>query len=722
MELIVTCIPGLAGVLQQELAALNLPAQASGGAAVKLSDCSLEQAMTVCLWSRLAERVLLPLTTLKVEPSDAAEALAREFDIDAHLHADGALNVIADHEAGVRGDPRITSSVFCRNLSRQVRLQREPAGALCLRLHIAAEQASLFVDFSGVPLSRRGYRIQGGVAPLRESIAAAMLFQARWGRGVESIDAADKEQISPGHALVDPFCGSGTIAVEAALISIDKAPGLMREEFGILHWKGFSMDAWQAMRAEARERIRTSDEVAAHFAEKITIKAFDGNDQALRLARANAERAGVAGMIHFERREFGLLAARDFPSQGIVVTNPPWGERLEDRQRVDALHQGIGRRIAATARHWPLVILGSDVEVLDKLGTELVSQVRVKNGAITNFIRVTRPVLRAPVAPLQVGEPAFTLPDQAIPLANRLRKNGKQLRKWIDQEQIHAYRLYDRDLPEFNFSVDVYGEEVFVQEFAAPKTIDEKAAEQRRAWAVSAIRAVLGAHREQVFLRTRAQQKGNHQYQKLDARKDMSVVREGRADLLVNLSAYLDVGLFLDHRPLRLRFDTECTGKRFVNLFAYTGAGTVLAAVGGARSSVTVDASRTYLDWAAENLSLNGFSTEHHRLERADVMTWLEACREQFDVVFCDPPTFSNNKSRDDFVVQRDHGELIRWIMKRLEPGGVLYFSNNFRKFSLDDDMRKLYKIEDITRASVPPDFSRQGTPHHLFSIRHLQR
>jgi len=701
VDLIVTCIPGLSGLLADELADIGIKATPAGTAAASLADASATQAMQVSLWSRLAERVLVPLASVEAAPDVAAEQLARAFDLDAHLAGDTPLNVHVDHEPGVRGDPRISSAVFCRNLPRRVTLQREPEGALCLRLLIAAERAVLSLDLSGVPLSRRGYRLHGGAAPLRESLAAAMLRAAGW----HKTDSAK--------VLVDPFCGSGTVPIEAAQMAANIAPGLLREQFAFLQWRGCDPQAWLTMRAEAREQVRATTGV--------TIKGFDADEQALRLARANAERASVAGAIHFERRELGLLAARDFPEQGCVVTNPPWGERLEDRPRAEALHQALGRRMGQLARGWPLVVLGSEVEVLDKLGAELVSQWKLKNGALTNYIRAVRTQLRAPALPLQAGEVAFTLPEQAQAFANRLRKNGRQLRKWIEQEQIQAYRLYDRDLPEFNFSVDVYGNQVCVQEFAPPKTIDEKLAEQRRVWAVSAVRAVLGAHREQVFLRTRAQQKGKLQYQKMDARKDMRVVREGNAWFLVNLTAYLDTGLFLDHRPLRNHFETLCTGKRFLNLFGYTGAATVHAAVGGARNSVTVDASRTYLDWAGENLALNGFSTRHHRLERADTMAWLKECREQFDVVFCDPPTFSNSKSRDDFVVQRDHAELIRAIMKRLEPGGVLYFSNNFRKFELDAFVRKWYQVEDLTRWSTPPDFNRQPGPHHLFAIRHAE-
>lgn len=700
MDLIVTCIPGLSGLLAEELAEIGLSAVPAGSAAVSLAGATVEQALQVSLWSRLAERVLVPLARVEATPDQCAEQLARAFDLDEHLSGDTPLNVHVDHEPGVRGDPRVSSAVFCRNLPRRVVLQREPEGALCLRLMIAAEQGILSLDLSGVPLSRRGYRLHGGAAPLRESLAAAMLRVAGWHKP----DSA--------RVLVDPFCGSGTVPIEAALMARNTAPGLLREQFGFLQWRGCDPADWHALREQARARQR-ADIV-------FSIKGFDVDEQALRLARANADRAGVANVLHLERREFGLLATRDFPEAGMVVTNPPWGERLEDRPRAEALHQAIGRRLATLARGWPLVVLGCEVEVLDKLGAELVAQWKLRNGALTNYIRSVKTVLRVPPLPLEVGEEAFALPEQAQAFANRLRKNGRQLRKWISQEQIQAYRLYDRDLPEFNFSVDVYGNQVCVQEYAPPKTVDEKIAEQRRVWAISAVRAVLGAHREQVFLRTRAQQKGKHQYQKINTRRDMRVVREGNAWFLVNLTAYLDTGLFLDHRPMRIELGKVCAGKRFLNLFGYTGAATVHAAVGGARQSVTVDASRTYLDWAGENLALNGFSTRHHRLERADTISWLKECREQFDVVFCDPPTFSNSKSRDDFVVQRDQAELVRAIMKRLEPGGVLYFSNNFRKFELDPFIRKWYRVEDLTRWSTPPDFQRQA-PHHLFAIRHAE-
>ncbi|MFN3714198.1 MAG: bifunctional 23S rRNA (guanine(2069)-N(7))-methyltransferase RlmK/23S rRNA (guanine(2445)-N(2))-methyltransferase RlmL [Alcanivoracaceae bacterium] len=699
MEMVITCMPGLGELLRRELVTLGLTPGEASAAAVR-ADLSLEQALSVCLWSRLAERVMVLMVEVDTAPQEAPVALAAALTAE-QLAGAPALNVHADHEAGVRGDSRVSASVFARSLDNPLPLSRDTRGALCLRLLVGEQRSRLFVDLCGEPLSRRGYRLQAGAAPLRETLAAAMLLAAEW---------RPDEASGTWPALVDPFCGSGTLLIEAAMLACCRAPGLQRDEFAFRHWSGFREDVWQQLRQQA--------EAAVVSPAPLSLKGFDADDAVLKQARANAARAGVDNLIHFERRELGQLRKKDLPADGMMATNPPWGERLEDKARAGWLMNSLASVLANETRGWTATVLGNDVEVLDRSGAETLSQWKVLNGAVNSFVRRLRPVRKAPVRPLLAAEPAFELPAEVEAFANRLRKNGKHLKRWLETESVQCYRLYDRDLPEFNVSVDVYADRVLVQEFAPPKSVDEKAAEHRRMLAVSAVRSVLGAHREQVFLRTRARQKGANQYQKLGQRRDLMVVHEGQARLLVDLRAYLDTGLFLDHRPVRMRLEAEASGTRFLNLFGYTGAATIHAAVGGARQSVTVDASNNYLQWAGENLALNGFSTLRHRLERADVMSWLADCREQFDLVFCDPPTFSNNKSRDDFVVQRDHAELIRRIMRCVEPGGVLYFSCNFRRFELDAEIRRLFKVEDLSRGSIPPDFQRHPDIHHLFAIR----
>ncbi len=702
MEFVATSMPGLAPLLAEELSHLGMPVTETGKAHVVFSGGSAD-ALTVCLWSRLAERVLLPLATLQLTPDIAPEKLAASQDWRALVGNDAPLHVHVEHGLGVRGDNRISAKRFIQALGDAFPISRDPRGSCCVRARLDQNEAHLWLDLAGEPLHRRGYRLAGGRAPLRETLAAAMLWAAGWA----SKDRPD--------ALLDPFCGSGTLLIEAALMAAGRAAGANRRHYGFQHWRGCRRQLWEAAMAEASNS-------AERPVPTLSLKGFDADLKAIQLAQQNAERAGVRAVIHFERRELGALRQRDFAEQGILLTNPPWGERLDEQEQAGWLHLGLGRTLSVLAPQWTAILLGADAQVMDRTGMTLDTQWRLKNGPFNNFIRRYLPrSLAAPVVVRVADESAFDVPEDAKPLLNRLRKNGKHLRRWLEREDIQCYRLYDRDLPEFNVAVDIYGDQVLVQEFKAPKTVDPEKAKVRRDLAVTAVRAALGVHREQVHLRTRERQKGKQQYQKLDGQGHYRPVREGQAQLLVNLQDYLDTGLFLDHRPVRLRIAEEASGKRFLNLFAYTGSATVHAAVGGAKRTVTVDASKKYLEWAASNLALNGFSTDQHAMERSDTMRWLDECREQFDIVFCDPPTFSNNKSRSDFVVEEHHGDLIRKIMKRLERGGVLYFSCNYRRFQLDESIRKWYDVEDLTRWSIPEDFRRNDKVHVLYAIRHVE-
>ena len=266
----------------------------------------------------------------------------------------------------------------------------------------------------------------------------------------------------------------------------------------------------------------------------------------------------------------------------------------------------------------------------------------------------------------------------ATMFANRLRKNLESLGAWARKADIACYRVYDADMPEYAFSIDIYAASTspdalrfaYVQEYAPPATIEPEKARSRRAEAFSVIPEVLDVPRERAYLRTRRKQKGGAQYTKLAERGEFTVVGEGGLELLVNFTDYLDTGLFLDHRPTRARIRELAAGKSFLNLFAYTGTASVFAAAGGARMTTTVDLSNTYLDWARRNLDRNGFDdASRHRLLQEDVLAWLEQPpRERFDLIFLDPPTVSRSKRMaKELDLQRDHVELIRSTLLRLE-------------------------------------------------------
>jgi 23S rRNA (guanine2445-N2)-methyltransferase / 23S rRNA (guanine2069-N7)-methyltransferase len=307
--------------------------------------------------------------------------------------------------------------------------------------------------------------------------------------------------------------------------------------------------------------------------------------------------------------------------------------------------------------------------------------------------------------------------------ANRLRKNLKKYQKWAKRDGVDCYRLYDADLPEYAVAVDVYGDEVHLQEYRAPKSIDAKKAAQRLQEVQDALPQVLNLEPDKIHLKVRQQQKGSQQYQKHARRGLLKEVREGNCRFLVNLTDYLDTGLFLDHRPTRQLIQDMAGGTRFLNLFAYTGAATVHALVGGAMETTTVDMSHTYLEWAQKNIELNGFDPEEEELIQADCLAWLDAEQERlagsFDLIFLDPPTFSNSKSMaGTFDIQRDHVELLRKAVTLLAAGGTLVFSNNLRNFKMDQETLAELQIENLGNRTIPYDFERNPRIHNCWLIR----
>lgn len=303
-------------------------------------------------------------------------------------------------------------------------------------------------------------------------------------------------------------------------------------------------------------------------------------------------------------------------------------------------------------------------------------------------------------------------------LINRLRKNQRLLGKWARQQNIECYRLYDRDLPEYAFAIDLYGPYVQMAEYHAPASIDESKVEARREQAIAAVQEVLDVARDNIVLKSRERQRGKQQYEAQDQSHSFFKVSEGPARLWINLKDYLDTGLFLDHRPIRQFIRENAAGKRFLNLFCYTASASVQAALGGATSTLSIDLSNTYLDWARRNFLLNKLGGKSHRLKKADCIEYLESKYEKFDLIFLDPPTFSNSKSTSNVLdIQRDHCALIDNAMNKLDKGGLLIFSTNKLNFKLDNDSLKHYKIRDYTKASLGKDFSRQKKIHQTWLI-----
>ncbi|PWU27635.1 bifunctional 23S rRNA (guanine(2069)-N(7))-methyltransferase RlmK/23S rRNA (guanine(2445)-N(2))-methyltransferase RlmL [Pseudomonas sp. RW407] len=720
-ELFLTCPKGLDGLLLDEAQALGLiDARAQVSAVRGRGD--LETAYRLCLWSRLANRVLLVLARFPVANAEELYLGVNAVNWSDHLDPGGSLAVeFSGKGSGIDnthfGALKVKDAIV-DNLRAE--FGRRPTvdkvnPDIRVHLHLDRGQAVLSLDLSGHSLHQRGYRLQQGAAPLKENLAAAILIRAGW-----------PQLAAEGGALSDPMCGVGTFLIEAGLMAADIAPNLRREHWGFDKWLGHVPALWRKLLAEAEQRA------AAGLARTpLWIRGYEADPRLIQPARNNIERAGLGEWVKVYQGELATFEPRpDKGQRGLLVCNPPYGERLGDEASLLYLYQHLGERLRQACLGWNAAVFTGAPELGKRMGIRSHKQYAFWNGALPckllmfeveprQFVtgeRGAEPRQASAGAPAPVVEQA-RLSEGGQMFANRLQKNLKQLGKWARREKIECYRLYDADMPEYALAVDLYRDWVHVQEYAAPKSIDPAKAQVRLLDALAALPQALGIPSERIVIKRRERQGGKRQYERQNSEGRFMEVEEGGVRLLVNLTDYLDTGLFLDHRPMRLRLQREAAGKRFLNLFCYTATATVHAARGGARSTTSVDLSKTYLDWARRNLSLNGFS-DKQKLVQSDVMEWLRADRGEYDLIFIDPPTFSNSKRMEGvFDVQRDQVELIDLAMTRLAKGGVLYFSNNFRKFELDPGLAARYQVEDISAQTLDPDFVRNPKIHRAWRI-----
>jgi len=727
-EFFATVPLGIESLLARELCDLGLSAVREARAGVAFAG-DLGDAYRACLWSRLANRVLLPIAHFPAPNEPALYRGVRAIDCDEHLEPESSLAVdFASSRSAMThtlyGAQKVKDAIVDHfrdrhGLRPSVDLLRPD---LRVNVYLHLDQATVSIDLSGDSLHKRGYRVDGGKAPLKENLAAAILLRAGW-----PAIAAE------GGQFMDPMCGSGTLPIEAALMAADIAPGLRRSWFGFLGWRGHEADCWRDLIAEAERRADSG------FHNLPVITGYDADRGAVHHALDNLERAGLRGHVHVERKS--IDAARPRQAHGLLLVNPPYGERLGDEASLVPLYLQLGEILREHFLGWRASLFTGNPELAFKVGVRATKQYVLYNGA-----------LPCKLYNFEVDEGRFFIPHGGEPpteadrrrrmlfrkarqvdissagaemFANRLRKNLRHLGRWARQEGITCYRLYDADLPEYAVAVDLYQGErlwVAVQEYEAPSTIDPVKAEGRLIDALAVIPEVLGIPSEQLFLKVRRRQKGSGQYEKQSETGRFHVVEEGGLRLQVNFEDYLDTGLFLDHRSTRGMIRARSKGKSFLNLFAYTGAATLYAAMGGASSTTTVDMSKTYLDWAARNLALNGLNGPTHKLIQADCLEWLsEAVKSpwRYDLIFLDPPTFSTSKRmKSTLDIQRDHVGLLRQCLSLLTPEGELIFSTNHRKFRLESESLKDYRVTDISRRTLPRDFERNPRIHQAWLIR----
>jgi 23S rRNA (guanine2445-N2)-methyltransferase / 23S rRNA (guanine2069-N7)-methyltransferase len=765
---------GLESLLAGELRGLGADHVRQVRAGVSFAG-SLETAYRACLWSRVAGRVLLPLASGPAADGDELYATAGGIDWSDHLGADVTLAV---DFSGVNQRIRDTRYGAVRIKDAIVDQLREATGrrpsvdprapGVRVNAHLASTRVTVSIDLSGQSLHRRGYRAEKVQveAPLKENLAAGILLYASWPR-----DAA------AGGSLLDPLCGSGTLPIEAALIAADVAPGLLRAEgdaglnagtpaFGFLRWRGHDAALWADLIDEARQRRNSGTKRLAAARPDTVIRGSDRDARAVKMARDCVARAGLHGLVVVEQAGLETTAAP--AAHGLLATNAPYGERLAAGEDPEAVYRLLGERLRTAFGGWAAAVLAGDRRQIAALGLAVKRDTDLRNGPLTCVLAYLEPGAARPAdaprsarAAVRSAPPALAKPgpeaaeaDRATPrggslgggaeyLANRLRKNQRRLARRLQREGITCYRLYDADLPEYNLVVDVYGDRIHIQEYAAPPEVDPEKAQRRLAEALDVIGAVMDAPPENMVLRQRRRQRGSAQYERRAGGAPFTVT-EDDLSYLVDLGPYVDTGFFIDQRLTRRLVRRLAGGRRFVNLFSYTGTMTVNALAGGSPASTTVDLSATYLDWAARNLAANGFTAAReqwppdgeradrrdrrertaagspHTLMHADCLRWIVEADGEYDLVWLDPPTFSNSKrmGRATFDVQRDHADLIRLTARRLlAPGGILLFATNRRGFRLDLPALAGLDVKDLSKATLAFDCERGASRHHVFRI-----
>ncbi|MCP5160653.1 MAG: bifunctional 23S rRNA (guanine(2069)-N(7))-methyltransferase RlmK/23S rRNA (guanine(2445)-N(2))-methyltransferase RlmL [Hahellaceae bacterium] len=747
---VLTCPKGLETLLADEVKSL-VGVECKVGVAAVTAVLNIDAAYRLLMWSRLANRLLLVLSEGKIADADALYQLAKAVDWSGHMTNKSSFLVDFSGESkeirhtnfgAVKVKDAIVDYFRDQTGVRPDVSRDDPDLRVNVRLHKGV--ATIGIDLSGGSLHKRGYRTEAGIAPLKENLAAALLYRCGWPG-----DYADTA------SLVDPMCGSGTLLIEGALMAVDKAPGLDRKVYGFTRWKQHKPAVWAGLVQEAKARWAIGMSRC-----KYTFTGFDADPRVIQTASQNIRRAGVDDLVHVKAQALAEFSAPESESKGLFICNPPYGERIGDVDNLKSLYRCLGDTMRAKLDGWKGAIFTGNPELGRSMGVRSYKQYRLFNGTIPSQLLLFNVCTEAHVnEPKKEGAEnslanirlRVVNAERAQMFANRLKKNVKQLGKWARKQEVECYRVYDADMPEFSIAIDCYADWIHVQEYAAPITVDENEAKARLHEALSVMPEILGVDASRIIVKQRRRQKGLAQYEKQSTVGQRLVVHENGCKVYVNLTDFLDTGLFLDHRPIRAWIQNASKGKKFLNLFCYTGVVTLNAIKGGAVASTSVDMSKTYLDWARDNLALNGFDEKNHAFVQMDCMRWLdEALGEsevkaepaspyrskqkngssarpavgkkipKYDLIFLDPPTFSNSKRMEGVLdIQRDHAGMITKVMKLLDAKGVLIFSNNHRKFKLDPELHVDFQIEDISDKTIDQDFQRNQKIHRCWSIRH---
>lgn len=694
-SIFVSCGRNLEYLLEKELLDLGFSIVKRSPMGVSLT-LSLAEVYRLCLWTRVASRVRLMLVQSTIKQSSDLYRLCKDFDW-RKVFSPNSTFAISFHgrSASIRnsmyGAQCIKDAIvdYFKEHGPRPNVHRDNPN-ISLHAHLKKDVFSLSLDLPGYALHQRGYRIAQGSAPIKENLAAAILMRSQWPNEKANI-------------FLDPFCGSGTFLIEAYMMATNYAPGLIRNDQKFCYWLAHDESLWQKERAKA---LHLKRDFSGRF------MGWDIDPRMIEIAKENIAHMGLKDVIEIKQQAIKDFSANS--SQGWLVTNPPYGERLDEIASLKSVYADLGQGVHKYCRQWNIAILSQEKELIQSVGLRIDKRYQFFNGALP----VTLCCFNMDESnALKVDQEDGQISPELTPIYNRLMKNKKRLSKWLTRHGYTCYRLYQADLPDYAFAIDIYNNWAHVQEFAPPKDIPLQKSKRRVKNILKILPKVLNIKDEHIVLKQRDRQRGASQYGVVARKRQFLVVNEGQAKLKVNLHDYLDTGLFLDHRPLRFHIGQTNRNKKFLNLFCYTASFSVHAALGGAKT-FNVDLSNTYLNWAKDNFLCNKITLNNHEFIQANCVEWLKSCCLKFDTILLDPPSFSNSKKMQGTLdIERDHVDLIQLAMKCLKKNGVLYFSCNRRRFHLSDQIKSQYQVKEITHQTLDEDFNRYQNAHICFSI-----
>ena len=744
MEFFATCPAGFERLLARELQQMGTQQVRPLKGQVSFAG-SLKDAYRACLWSHLASRVVVPLARGDARDANALYQTASSIDWENQLVSGASFAVDAHGTNSHLRDTqfvalRVKDAILDRLLARTGKRAQTDTARPDLRIvvRIMRERCVIGIDLTGEPLFRRGYEAAygavKGMVPLRPDYAAALMCMGGW----QQICASDTP------ALVAPFSGAGSIAVEAAMMAKDRAPGLLRQRWGFAGWALHDALAWEDLLTEARERCDTGAARPLSLLLSDTRAGFE---------RAARQALGAAG-LDVDPQFFAAGDAPASPTSALLACDLAWtGEQAAATKAAALKH--AAQSISKLDEQAHASLLSPDATPQQLFGEPSQTETVFLGRDEAQLLAYDKqPRVSLTEIALPTGGRAYALLPSSSQFASRLTKVARQRRKWARREDITCYRIYDSDLPDYAVSIDLFegiggkGRWLQIFEYAPPKEVDPARAQLRLLDVATLAPAILDVRPQDTFVRVRTKAKGGSQYaseaQEVKAGTQRRgkpgspalppgahLVDEGGLTFEVNFSMRLDCGIFLDHRDTRamLREMTKRTrgSKRFLNLFAYTGTGTCYAADGGAKFTTTVDLSRPSLDWAKRNMERNGFTGPEHEYVQEDVIAWVSKQRRtknRWDLIFCDVPTFSNSQRMrsSSFDVQRDHAELLIGVSRLLTRDGTCVFSCNLRTFKIDEQAlaKAGVEVEDITAQTIPEDFARNPRIHKCYLVRRV--